>query len=101
MDPERERLVGLRPVGAVQQLIAGAHLFGMDDAPVRVNDQGYITSTCWSPTLGGTLALGFLKRGPERYGETVKMVDHVRGITAVCEVVNPVFFDPEGGRVRG
>ncbi len=101
MDGGRERLVGLRPVGAVQQLIAGAHLFGMDDAPVRVNDQGYITSTCWSPTLGGTLALGFLKRGPERYGETVKMVDHVRGITAVCEVVNPVFFDPEGGRVRG
>ncbi len=101
MDDDRERLVGLRPVGAVQQLTAGAHLFGMDDAPVRVNDQGYITSTCWSPTMGGTLALGFLKRGPERYGETVKMVDHVRGITAVCEVVNPVFFDPEGGRVRG
>jgi sarcosine oxidase subunit alpha len=101
MDPERERLVGLRPVGAVRQILAGAHLFNEGDAAVRVNDQGYVTSTCFSPTLNDTLALAFLKRGPERYGEKVRMVDHARGVETLCEVMNPVFFDPEGGRVRG
>ncbi|WP_050930265.1 sarcosine oxidase subunit alpha family protein [Aestuariivita boseongensis] len=101
VDPERERLVGLRPAGAAKQITAGAHLFNPGDAPVRVNDQGYVTSVAFSPTLGMNIALGFLKRGPERYGETVKLVDHARGVETLCEVVNPVFFDPEGGRVRG
>lgn len=101
MDPERERLVGLKPAGATKQLTTGAHLFAQGADPVRLNDQGYITSVGFSPSLGSMLALGFLKNGPDRYGEIVKMVDHVRGIEALCEVVNPVFFDPEGGRVRG
>ncbi|MEL6209814.1 MAG: aminomethyltransferase family protein, partial [Pseudomonadota bacterium] len=101
VDPDRERLVGLRPVGAVKQLTAGAHLFN-DGAPARrEHDQGYITSVGWSPTFDSYLGLGFLRRGPERYGEKVKMVDHLRGVETVCEVCNPVFFDPEGGRVRG
>jgi sarcosine oxidase subunit alpha len=101
MDPGRERLVGLKPVGAVKQIMAGAHLFNPDDAAVRENDQGYITSVAFSPTLGHMVGLGFLQNGPDRIGRTVKMVDHLRGVETLCEVVNPVFFDPEGGRVRG
>ncbi|MEX0285279.1 MAG: sarcosine oxidase subunit alpha family protein [Paracoccaceae bacterium] len=101
MDQGRARLVGLKPVGAVKMLTAGAHLYARDADPVRVNHQGYVTSNCYSPTLESVIALGFLHYGPERIGETVKMVDHVRGIEALCEVVNPVFLDPEGGRVRG
>ena len=65
-DPERERLVGLKPVGAVKQLTAGAHLFAPGDAAVSAHDQGYITSVAFSPTLGQYLGLGFLKNGPER-----------------------------------
>tara|TARA_B110000003_G_scaffold173604_1_gene173200 strand:- start:2221 stop:2952 length:732 start_codon:yes stop_codon:yes gene_type:complete len=99
-DPERERLVGLKPVGAVKQLTAGAHLFAADDAAVSDHDQGYITSVGFSPTLGHYLGLGFLKNGPERIGETIKMVDHMRQIETLCEVIPPVAFDPEGGRTR-
>ncbi|MHA6262464.1 sarcosine oxidase subunit alpha family protein [Arenibacterium sp. CAU 1754] len=99
--PEREQLVGLRPVGAVKQVIAGAHLFEVDDAPERENDLGYITSAGFSPTLGHMLALGFLKNGRQRHGDTVKMVDHLRGIETLCQITDPVVFDPEGGRVRG
>ena len=98
---DREQLVGLRPIGPVKQVIAGAHLFAVDDAPVRENDQGYITSVAFSPTLGHMLALGFLKNGSQRVGEQVKMTDHLRGIEALCEVTNPVVFDPDGGRLRG
>ncbi|OWU84424.1 sarcosine oxidase subunit alpha [Oceanicola sp. 22II-s10i] len=101
LDSERERLVGLKPVGAVKQLTAGAHLFAEDAEPVRENDEGYVTSVGYSPTLGHFIALGFLKGGPDRYGERVRFVDHLRGIDTICEVCPPCFFDPEGERVRG
>ncbi len=97
----RERLVGIKPIGESKQLLAGAHLYAEEAKPVRTNDQGYVTSVCYSPTLDSMLGLAFLADGPDRYGEVIKMVDHLRGVTTLCEVVNPVFFDPEGGRVRG
>ena len=101
MDPDRERLVGLKPVGVVKQITAGAHLFNPDADPVRINDQCYVTSVGFSPTLGHFLGLALLKRVPERIGDTIKMVDHLRGVETRCEVIDPVAFDPEGGRVRG
>jgi sarcosine oxidase subunit alpha len=101
LEPGRERLVGLKPVDPEAQVTAGAHLFAEGAAAVRENDEGYITSVCWSPTLRTGLALGFLARGPERHGEVVRMVDHLRGLETLCEVTDPVFFDPEGGRMRG
>ena len=100
-DPARERLVGLKPVERINALTAGAHLFKRGAEPVRTNDQGYVTSVCHSPTLGHSIALGFLKNGPERIGEKVRFVDHLRGTDFECEVVSPVFFDPDGGRARG
>ncbi len=96
----RQELVGLKPVGAVKQVTNGAHLFNQGDAAIRVNDQGYTTSSGFSPILGCFLALGFLKNGRGRHGEMVEMVDHMRGLKALCEVVDPVFFDKDGGRVR-
>jgi sarcosine oxidase subunit alpha len=96
----RAQLVGLRPVGAVKQITAGAHLFALGDQAVSVNDQGYVSSACYSPTLDTTLALAFLRDGASRHGEVVRMVDHLRGLDALCEVQNPVQFDPEGGRMR-
>ncbi len=99
--PERDQLVGLRPVGAVKQIIPGAHLFEPDATPIRQNDQGYVTSMCYSPTIKSIIAQAFLCDGRNRMGQTVKMVEHLSGVTTLCEVCNPVFFDPEGGRLRG
>ena len=101
MDETRAQLVGLKPVGAVQQMVAGAHLFDAGADAVRVNDQGYVTSVGFSPTLGHNIALGFLDRGRARHGEVIRMVDHLREIDATLEVCDPVFFDPTGGRLRG
>uniref|UniRef100_UPI003B51A4E1 sarcosine oxidase subunit alpha family protein n=1 Tax=Roseovarius indicus TaxID=540747 RepID=UPI003B51A4E1 len=101
MDETREQLVGLKPVGAVKQLVAGAHLFNKGDEAVRTKDQGYITSVAFSPTFGHVMALGFLKNGRARVGERIRMVEHLKGVQTVCEVIDPVQFDPEGGRVRG
>jgi len=101
LDEERGQLVGLKPVGAVKQLTAGAHLFNQGDDAVRVHDQGHITSVGFSPTLGHFIGLGFLRNGRTRHGEVVRMVDHLRALEALCEVTDPIVFDPEGGRVRG
>jgi sarcosine oxidase subunit alpha len=54
----------------------------------------------FSPTLGAWLGLGFLKNGRERIGETVRLVDHLRGIDVLCEVADPVFHDREGVKLR-
>jgi len=98
---ERQQLVGLKPVGAVKELTAGAHLFEADAAPVRVNDLGHISSVAFSPELGHFIGLGFLKDGPNRVGEVVKMVDHLRKVETRVEVCPPVFHDPEGEKLRG
>lgn len=100
-DPARELLVGLKPVGAVKQLTAGAHLFEAGAEPVRENDLGYVTSVGFSPALGSYLGLGFLRNGRARHGDTVKHVDHLRGVETLCEVCDPIFFDRDGGRARG
>lgn len=101
MEADRERLVGLKPIGRDGVLTAGARLFSQDDPHDRVHDQGYVTSVGHSPTLGHMIGLGFLRNGPEREGHQIMMVDHLRGVRTPVEVVNPVFFDPDGGRARG
>lgn len=99
--PEREQLVGLRPVGAVKQLSAGAYLFEVGADAVRENTLGYTTSVGFSPTFERFMGLGFLANGRARHGEHVRMVDHLRGLDVTCEVGNPVVFDPKGERTRG
>ena len=99
LGPEREQLVGLRPITDAV-IGAGAHLFNPGDTVHRVNDQGYVTSVCYSPTMMGWLGLAFLKDGRARHGQTVRLVDHMRGNDVLCTVTDPVFHDPEGAKLR-
>ena len=101
LEDDREQLVGLWPVGANRDLTAGGHLFRSDEEPVSANDQGYVTSVGYSPELGRNIGLGFLRNGRARYGETVRMVDHLRGVQTFCVVERPVFLDQKGERLRG
>lgn len=101
VETTRARMVGLRPVGVVKQLSAGAHIFDVDAEHVHANDQGYVTSVCYSPDVGSMIALGFVKNGPDRTGERMVVRDHVRDLTVEVEVCSPVFVDGDGGRVRG
>ncbi|MFT4148977.1 MAG: sarcosine oxidase subunit alpha family protein [Paracoccaceae bacterium] len=97
--PEREQLVGLKAIGA-GSLASGAHLFVPGAEVRRETDQGYVTSVCWSPTVGRWIGLAFLKNGRARHGQRIRLVDHLRGIDTLCEVSDPVFHDPEGGKLR-
>ncbi len=97
--PERDQLVGLKPLTDTP-ISAGAHLFAQSAVANRENDQGYVTSVCWSPTLSSSLGLAFLKNGRARHGETVRLVDHLRKIDVLCTVTDPVFHDPAGEKLR-
>ncbi|MEJ6397776.1 sarcosine oxidase subunit alpha family protein [Yoonia sp. 208BN28-4] len=97
----RTQLVGLKAVTPENALSAGAHLFAQNAEFTRENSAGNVTSVCWSPTLECNIALGFLQNGRARHGETIVLNDHLRGLTEKVEVCDPVFFDKDGGRVRG
>jgi sarcosine oxidase subunit alpha len=100
-DPGRPALVGLKPVDGTSPIRAGGHLIRPGAEPVAANDEGYVTSAAFSPTLGHAIALALLAHGPERHGETVIVHDPVRGADVAAMVCDPVFVDPEGVRVRG
>ena len=97
----REQLVGLRPLNPVEEIIPGAHLFDTDKIAESENDQGYVTSMCYSPSLNSFIAQAFLRDGRARIGSNVKMVEHLKGVQTICEVCDLVFLDPEGRRLRG
>ncbi|WP_295528793.1 glycine cleavage T C-terminal barrel domain-containing protein, partial [Novosphingobium sp. Chol11] len=100
-DPARPRLVGLKPADGKSAIRAGAHLVRRGAAPVIANDEGYVTSACFSPILGHPIALALLANGAQRHGETVTVHDPVRGADVMAQVCDPVFYDPEGARLRG
>jgi methylglutamate dehydrogenase subunit C len=99
-DPRRPGLVGLRPVDRQLRLHSGAHFLALGAEASLANDQGYLTSVAFSPTLGHWIGLGFLARGSERTGERIRAHDPVRGLDTEVEVVSIPFFDPEGLRLR-
>ncbi|MEM1264596.1 MAG: sarcosine oxidase subunit alpha family protein [Pseudomonadota bacterium] len=94
-------LVGLRPVNRAEMLTAGAHFLAPGDPADMAHDQGWMTSVAYSPELGHSIGLGFLKRGTERMGETVRAYSPVRGEDRLVEVRSPHHIDPEGVRQRG
>jgi methylglutamate dehydrogenase subunit C len=99
--PDRPALVGLKPVDRAGRLRAGAHFVPVGAAPAAANDQGYMTSVAFSPTLGHWVGLGLLAGGPSRLGKRVRAWDPVRSGDELVEVCDPVFYDPAGERLRG
>ncbi|MGB3278229.1 MAG: glycine cleavage T C-terminal barrel domain-containing protein, partial [Pseudorhodobacter sp.] len=93
-------LVGFRPVAKTETFAAGSHLINKDDTANAANDQGYLTSVAYSPNLGHTIGLGFLKNGAARLGEVLRAVNPVQNTETMVEVVSAHFIDPEGERLR-
>ena len=99
-DPQGLRLVGLKARDPQIRITAGAHLLEQGAKPVAANDLGYVTSACYSPTLQGHIALGFVKDGQARMGEVLRAASPLTGADTEVEVVSPHFVDPEGERLR-
>ncbi|MDQ7774490.1 sarcosine oxidase subunit alpha family protein [Paracoccus aminovorans] len=100
MVADRRVLVGFQPVNAADPVMAGAHLFAEGAAQDTANDQGWITSACYSPHVGSAIGLGYLVNGDSRKGEVVVAANPLQGQSVRVRVVSAHFVDPEGGRVR-
>ena len=94
------RQVGIKPVDPDDPVPAGAHLMVLDGPVDAAHDQGYVTSACYSPTLGHAIALGFLKDGANRMGERMRLVSPLTGVNVDVEIVSAHFVDPQGERLR-
>jgi methylglutamate dehydrogenase subunit C len=93
-------MMGFVPVDRTASLTAGSHFVANGAAPTTANDEGYMTSVAYSPMLGHSIGLGFIKRGADRTGEIVNAANLLKEQTIEVEIVSPHFFDAEGERLR-
>jgi sarcosine oxidase subunit alpha len=98
-DPNRPSLVGLEIIGKVGAK-SGSLLFS-EHGPAEGHGEGWVSSTTYSPALKKNIALALLAKGPERLGETIRVVSFVDNQTLRAKVVSHHFFDPEGRRQNG
>ncbi|MCW1750564.1 sarcosine oxidase subunit alpha family protein [Rhizobium acaciae] len=99
-DPERPRLVGVKPLDPAVGFRTGSHILADGVAATLENDQGYVTSSAFSPTLGHTIGLALVRRGPERIGEKVTVWNGLRNEFTDAVLCHPVFIDPENEKLH-
>ncbi|MGP1256345.1 MAG: sarcosine oxidase subunit alpha family protein [Kiloniellales bacterium] len=101
--PDRKQLVGLETDDPTVVLPEGAQLTeSIPETPTPafpVPIAGHVTSSYMSPNLGRSLALALIKGGRDKLGQRfyAPLAD---GRTIACKVVSPVFYDPDGEKMR-
>ena len=98
--PDRPALIGVKPSKLDARLTAGSHFLRLGAQPSLANDDGFISSVTFSPTLGHWIGLGFLRSGRERIGEMARAHDPLTGGDVEIEITHPVFYDPDGKRLK-
>ena len=95
-EPDRLQLVGLVPEGPAAALPTAAMLV----TPDKRRYVGEITSANWSTTLQKPIGLALLTAGRSRHGERLIATAPMHGTEMPVIVQAPIFFDPEGERLR-
>jgi sarcosine oxidase subunit alpha len=97
---DRPQLVGVVPLDPATSFKTGAHILRKNDAATLENDQGYVSSSCFSPHAGSTIGLALVKGGAARHGEEVQVWNALRNEFTAARLTNPVFVDPDHGRLH-
>lgn len=94
---DRKHLVGLKPKDPTVVIPEGAQIVPHAEVTIPMPMLGHVTSSYWSACLGHGIALGTVKSGHHRMGETVycPLAD---GRVLAAEICSPVFYDPQGER---
>ncbi|MET0359538.1 MAG: sarcosine oxidase subunit alpha family protein [Pararhizobium sp.] len=94
VDPARAQLVGVLPLDPTTSFRTGSHILAQGAAATLENDQGYVTSSAYSPHVGSTIGLALVTRGAERHGEAVMIWNGIRNEFTPGRLCDPVFVDP-------
>jgi sarcosine oxidase subunit alpha len=92
---DRFQFTGIELLDPQGRTVSGAHVLTEDGASTA----GYVTSACFSPNLGRTVALGIVAGAREREGEEVTIF--YEGRTQPARLVKPGAYDPAGAAVNG
>ena len=92
--------MGFKPLDKRKKLTAGSHLIKKNKDFILENDEGWLSSVAYSPTLGYSIGLGFIENGKNRIGETVQAVNLLQKTSIDVEIVSPHFYDPAGEKLR-
>lgn len=98
--PSDWKLMGIKPVNRDDLLQAGGHFFEINAKINMQTDLGWLSSVAYSPSLGHSIGIGFIKDGHNRMGQIIRLYDPVRNRDIKVEVVSAHFIDPEGERLR-
>jgi heterotetrameric sarcosine oxidase alpha subunit len=98
--PDRPSLVGVKPIDPATSFRTGAHILADGAAATLENDQGYVTSSAFSPSLGHTIGLALVRNGPERIGEKVVVWNGLRNEYTDAVICSPVFIDPQNEKLH-
>ena len=101
VDDDGPDLVGLLPADRRSPVAAGSHIVAKGSEATMENDEGWVSSACFSPTLDTPIALAFIRGGRGRLGEKVVAANPVEGASVEAEIVSAHFHDPAGERMRG
>ncbi|MFL1453064.1 sarcosine oxidase subunit alpha [Marinobacter sp. GN3S48] len=93
----RKQLVGLKTKDPSIVLPEGAQAVDNPNHPKPVPMLGHVTSSYYSANLGHSIAMGVIKNGHKRMGDTVyyPLVD---GRVVEAEICSTIFLDPKGER---
>lgn len=94
-DPQRFELIGLLPVDPAKPVPEGAPLTPNGD---KADQEGFVSACVMSVARGRVIALGLLRHGRARIGQTVHA--RVRNEIIPMTVVPPVFHDADRARVK-
>jgi len=97
--PNRKHLVGLKSKAPTLVIPEGSQAVNDYNQPIPMDMLGHVTSSYYSANLGYSIAMGMIKDGLNRMGESVyyPLPD---GRIVEAEICSPVFYDPKGERQR-
>ncbi|KQM31015.1 sarcosine oxidase subunit alpha [Rhizobium sp. Leaf68] len=97
---DRPNLVGVVPIDKNHSFRTGSHILAKDAAATLENDQGYVTSSAFSPHIGSTIGLALVKQGSHRHGEEVVVWNGIRNEYTAARLCDPVFLDPKNEKLH-
>ena len=96
----RKQLVGLVVDDQKASVPIGGQIIAKDAGSASQPSIGHVTSWAYSSELERTIALALIKNGHRMVGEKVFIVSPVMEESVEAKVVDPVFIDKEGTRIR-